>query len=134
MTAAASRRTAPAPGPAPRNQVGLSGRVPAEPEERVLPSGDRIVVLRVVVPRPPDPARAGRDGGRTPRRAVDTIDVVCWSACTRRSAGGLREGDWVEVEGALRRRFFAVGAGRQSRYEVEATALRRLARGVPRGT
>ena len=30
------------------------------------------------------------------------------------------------VEGALRRRFFATGAGRASRYEVEAQRLRRL--------
>lgn len=31
----------------------------------------------------------------------------------------------VEVDGSLRRRFFATGAGRVSRYEVEADRVRR---------
>lgn len=111
----------------PRNEVVLGGRLPAEPEERVLPSGDAIMVLRVVVPRP---AGAGSRGAKASRQTVDTIDVVCWSARSRRTAQRLEPGDWIEVEGSLRRRFFGGPGGRQSRYEVEATGLRRVRKGA----
>ena len=57
---------------------------------------------------------------------MDTIDVACWTAVARRSAGRLAVDDHVEVEGSLRRRFFRAGAGVASRYEVEARALRRV--------
>ena len=117
-----------------RNEVVLSGRLGAEAEERELPSGDRIATLRVVVPREPLPGRR-RAAADEPRRAtVDTIDVVCWTAATRRGALRLRGGDVVEVEGALRRRFFGGPTGRQSRYEVEAVTLRRVAGGGRAGT
>lgn len=94
------------------NEVVLTGRVSATPEERELPSGDHLVTFRVIVDRPPE-------RGST-KRAVDVIDVACWSARVRRSALKLSAGDAVRVEGSLRRRFFAAGAGRASRYEVEA--------------
>lgn len=131
MTAAAGSETV-AAEPTPRNEVILWGRLPAPPEERELPSGDAIAVLRVVIPRRPGPGRS--EAAQASRQKVDTIDVVCWSARTRRTARGLQEGDWIEVEGALRRRFFAGAGGRQSRYEVEAAVLRRLVRGGPRAT
>jgi len=117
-------------GPAAgRNEVALTGRLAAEAEERELPSGDHIATLRVVVPREPTAGRR-RAAADSPKRAtVDTIDVVCWTAGTRRTALRLRSGDLVEVEGALRRRFFGGPAGRQSRYEVEAVALRRVSGG-----
>lgn len=100
------------------NTVRLVGRVSAAGEPRELPSGDVVVMLRVVVPR----------GGRQGKRAsVDTIDVACWSARARRTAARVAVGDQVEVDGALRRRFFRTGAGVASRYEVEASALRRRA-------
>ena len=117
-----------------RNEVVLSGRLGAGAQERALPSGDRIATLRVVVPRaqPVGRRRSVADG---PRRAtVDTIDVVCWTAATRRTALRLRGGDLVEVEGALRRRFFGGPTGRQSRYEVEAVALRKVSGAGPAGT
>ncbi|MEW1953577.1 single-stranded DNA-binding protein [Terrabacter sp. NPDC080008] len=121
-------------GPAPRNEVRLGGRLAAPAEERELPSGDRIVTLRVVVARTPATGRR-RQALEGPRRAtVDTIDVVCWTAATRRTALRLRADDLVEVDGALRRRFFGGATGRQSRYEVEATALRRASGGAPTGT
>ena len=105
-----------------RNDVTLVGRVSAPPEERDLPSGDRLVPLRLVVDRPPQ-------RGMT-RRAVDVINVACWTGRTRRTAAGLAPEDAVRVEGALRRRFFATAAGRASRYEVEATRLVRVTRRV----
>lgn len=121
------RRTA-----APANEVQLIGRVSGVPLERELPSGDALVQLRVVVPRPA--ARSRRTARETdddtgaapprPRTQVDTIDVACWTARTRAGALRLRDGAGVEVAGALRRRFFRTGAGRSSRYEVEARSIR----------
>lgn len=127
-----------------RNEVLLTGRVPAAALERTLPSGDVIAVLRVVVARRVQSGRRrqspprGEHGhgseaadGQAPARrppVVDTIDVVCWSASTRRVAARLTTGDVVDVEGALRRRFFGAAGGRQSRYEVEARHIRRVAR------
>ena len=110
-----------------RNEVAVRGRLAASAQERTLPSGDVLVSLRVVVPRPV----VAQPRATEPRRAtVDTIDVVCWTARSRRAALRLEAGDTVEVEGALRRRFFGGPAGRQSRYEVEAAAVRRVARGA----
>lgn len=100
------------------NSTRLAGRVTAVGEPRVLPSGDTVVALRVVVPR----TRRERRGSGT---RVDTIDVACWSATSRRVAARLSVDDHVEVEGALRRRFFRAGASVASRYEVEARTLTR---------
>lgn len=102
---------------ATRNTVHLIGRVSWGPESRTLPSGDEIVQLRVVVPRPP---RRGQRG------SVDALEVVCWTARTRAAALRLGVDEVVEVEGSLRRRFFAGAGGRVSRYEVEARRLRRI--------
>ncbi|MBB2987658.1 single-stranded DNA-binding protein [Terracoccus luteus] len=107
-----------------RNEIVLHGRLSAAAEQRELPSGDVIVTLRVVVARP---ARARAPG-------VDTIDVVCWSAVSRRTALRLPAGQDVEVTGSLRRRFYGGPTGRQSRYEVEAVSVRRLVGGASVGT
>lgn len=109
------------PSPTPAcNEVVLVGRVSAVPQRRDLPSGDALVTLRVVVDRPPQKG--------VTKRSVDVIDVACWSKRTQRTAGSLVADDGVRVEGALRRRFFAAGGGRASRYEVEATRLVRVSR------
>ncbi len=107
--------------PASCNEGTLVGRVSAAPEHRDLPSGDELVTLRVVVDRPPEK-------GRT-KRVVDVIEVACWTRRTQRTASALSADDPVRVEGALRRRFFAAGGARASRYEVEA---RRVVRVSPR--
>ena len=120
--------------PPGRNEVVLAGRVAAPADERELPSGDRIVTLRVVVPREEPPRRRKDDADGARRAIVDTIDVVCWTATTRRAALRLQSGDLVELEGALRRRFFGGAGGRQSRYEVEARALGRVSGGRSTGT
>ncbi len=99
------------------NSVHLVGRVAATGEPRELPSGDTVVTLRVVVPR-------GERRGQA-RAGVDTIDVACWSAGVRRSASRLAVDDHVEVQGALRRRFFRAGGAVASRYEVEASRVTR---------
>ncbi len=101
------------------NSTHLVGRVSGVSDPRVLPSGDVVVTVRVVVPR-------GGAGRRVVRRAgVDTIDVACWTAAARRVAARLTVDDRVEVEGPLRRRFFRAGASVASRYEVEARRISR---------
>ena len=102
------------------NEVLLTGRLSAAPHERELPSGDVMVQLRVVVPRPRTASK---------RLRVDTIDVACWTARTRRSALRLEAGTPVQVTGALRRRFFRAGATAVSRYEVEASTVTKVASG-----
>jgi single-strand DNA-binding protein len=100
------------------NSVRLVGRVTAAGEPRELPSGDTVVTLRVVVPRVGQRRESSRAG-------VDAIDVACWNAAARRTAVRCAVDDHVEVEGALRRRFFRAGGAVASRYEVEATRISR---------
>ncbi|MDQ6527444.1 single-stranded DNA-binding protein [Nocardioides sp. LHD-245] len=108
------------------NTVVLSGRVAAEPQERVLPSGDRLWTCRVIVPRPDVRVLAsGRKGA-----SVDVVDLAGWSARVRRSMRGWHAGDVVGVEGALRRRFYRAGGQTASRVEVEVTTARVLRRAV----
>ncbi len=85
------------------------------PDPRELPSGDVVVLLRLVVTR----AQTQR------KQQVDTIDIACWTPMTRRATSRLAADDVVEVDGALRRRFYKAGAVTQSRYEVEAVRVRR---------
>jgi single-strand DNA-binding protein len=103
------------------NQVHLVGRVAAPATSRTLPSGDTVTILRLVVGRPP-PTR------KTPHRApaTDTVDCALWTARLRQRASSLAPGTIVEVEGALRRRFWRSGAVAVSRYEIEVATLRRL--------
>ena len=103
------------------NDVRLRGRLSGDPEERELPSGDSVVVFRLVVDRPP--------GGRATH---DTIDCAAYAARLRRSVLRWSHGDVVEVVGAVHRRFFRAGAGPVSRYEVEAAAVQRLATAAQR--
>ena len=116
-----------------RNEVLVVGRVSGSPVERELPSGDLVVSWRVVVDRP------GRAVPGVRTATVDTVDCVALAPGLRRSARALGDGDVVQVEGALRRRFRRVGGGATSRCEVEARSIRRLrkahsaARSGPRG-
>ena len=117
------------------NSIRLVGRVAAVGEPRELPSGDVVVTMRVVVPRE-GPGRRPRGSVEAvrPGAGVDTIDVACWTAAVRRSAARCAVDDHIEVEGALRRRFFGVAGGRASRYEVEAGRVRRVSGGRRSGT
>lgn len=109
------------------NEVRLVGRIPAEPEERELPSGDLLCTFRVAVPRMGSPGSRPPTDGKA-RRQVDSLECVTWSARVRRSALSWEVGDLVEVSGSLRRRFFRSGTATVSRVEVEVTAGRRLRR------
>jgi single-strand DNA-binding protein len=102
------------------NQVRLTGTVAAVPQARVLPSGDEVVTVRLVVRRLPSTRE------RAP--TVDTVDCAAWRAGVRRTVASWAPGDKVAVEGALRRRFWRSPSGPASRYEVEVERGRRLGR------
>jgi single-strand DNA-binding protein len=108
------------------NEVLLSGRVSGQPQRRVLPSGDSMVSLRIVVPRP---ARR-----RKPLRGaqVDTLDCVAWLARPRGVLESLRPADRVQVRGSLRRRFWRGEHGPMSKVEIEVLHARRLRTGGDR--
>lgn len=103
-----------------RNEVLLVGRLAADPVSRELPSGDLLTSFRLVVTR--------RQAAPQRGAGLDTIDCVARAAGVRRAAGAWRAGDVLELQGALRRRFFRTPAGVGSRYEVEVAKGRRLAR------
>ena len=106
-----------------RNEVHLVGRVSADPVLLTLPSGDSVVTVRLVVERPRPAAGQGRG------QRVDTLACAGWVSALRRTMLRWSSGDVVEVDGCLRRRFWRAEGVPQSRYEVEVSAARRLARG-----
>ena len=101
------------------NSVVVRGRVSRAPERRELPSGDTIVVAHVVVPRPRE---------KHSRVTHDTFAVTAWRAGPSRSLAAVVEGEVVEVQGRLRRRFWRAGGGEASACEIEVLRLRRLRR------
>jgi single-strand DNA-binding protein len=119
MTRTTNEAEAPARG---ANSVVLRGRVTTSPEERELPSGTMIVTLRLSVPRGVTPMSLGSKQGS------DWIDCVAWGGQVRRTSARWRVGDLVEVEGALRRRFYRGEGGASTRLEVELLAGRLVAR------
>jgi single-strand DNA-binding protein len=107
-------------GPRYVNSIELVGRLSAVGEARELPSGDRVLTCRIVIPREGDgPGETG----------VDTIDVACWTRATQAAVARIGVDGFAQVTGILRRRFFRTGAGPASRYEVEARTVRRVATG-----
>jgi single-strand DNA-binding protein len=99
--------------PQTRNEVCLAGRVSSAPVERELPSGDMVVTFRLVMQRDRTPMTAKS------RQTSDWVDCAAWGGRARRSAASWQVGDQVEIEGALRRRFFRDGGGSATRLEVE---------------
>ncbi|MFM6841521.1 MAG: single-stranded DNA-binding protein [Candidatus Planktophila sp.] len=95
------------------NDCLLRGRVSAHAIDRELPSGEHVVEFRLIV------TRAEREG-------VDTLDIAAWSAKSRRTALSLKPGEWVEVSGAVRRRFWQGPAGLASRWQIEGESITRL--------
>jgi single-strand DNA-binding protein len=102
------------------NAVRLVGRVSAAPAAKELPSGDVVWLFRLVVRRPE---------GHVSRQSVDVLDCSVWTPRLQRTMRSWREGDQVEVEGAVRRRFYRAGQATASRVEVEVSRgrLRRRA-------
>jgi single-strand DNA-binding protein len=95
------------------NEVLLRGRVSGVPGEKELPSGDHVVEFRSVVPR------KTRDG-------VDTLDIAAWTSKTRRTGLTLKSEEWVEISGAIRRRFWQAPGGLASRWQIEASTISRI--------
>jgi single-strand DNA-binding protein len=95
------------------NDLLLRGRVSSQALEKELPSGDKIVEFRLIV------SRQRRDG-------VDTLDIAAWSAKSRRIALTLKPDEWVEVSGAIHRRFWRGAGGLASRWQVEAVEISRI--------
>ena len=104
------------------NAVTLRGRVSRGPELRELPSGTRIATVRISVTRSPSPMTKGSKQGS------DWVDCVAWDARQRRRLSAWRAGDIVEVDGALRRRFYRGGVGTTMPLEVEVLAGRMVKR------
>lgn len=106
------------------NEVHLVGRLSAPPVVKHLPSGAEVVQLRLVVGRPAGSTRAKSPDSESRSPTVDTIDIACWTAESRRRALSCTGIEVIEVSGALRRRFWRGPAGVASRYEVEVGKLR----------
>lgn len=102
------------------NEVRLRGRVGRAAVARTLPSGDVLVTSRLIVDR--DPATLRRS-----RQRVDTLDCVAWARRAQRSLLTWVPGEIVEVEGAIRRRFFRDQTAPVSRVEVEVRSARKIA-------
>lgn len=91
------------------NVVVLQGVLARPAQDRVLPSGSRLLSLEVTVARPDGPA--------------DPVPVAWFDAPA--SAATLDAGVEVVVVGRVRRRFFRAGGLTQSRTEVVATKIAR---------
>jgi single-strand DNA-binding protein len=89
------------------NMVALIGRLTRPAEQRLLPSGDRLVGLQVSV-------------ARSNERA-ESVPVVWFDAPA--FAADLDVEEEVVVVGRVRRRFFRTGGATQSRTEVVADTV-----------
>ena len=90
------------------NLAVVRGRLSSAPQERTLPSGDRMVSLEVSVDRRGD-------------QKTETVPVSWPDAPAR--ATELEPGTAVLVLGRVRRRFFRAGGFTQSRTEVVAESV-----------
>lgn len=104
------------------SQVRLRGRLSGATRVE-LPSGDEAVVFRIVVDRPV------RQRGPSGRVRVDALECIAWVAAARRRLLAWADGDIIEVDGWLHRRFWKAGAAPASRTEVVAREVRRTAAG-----
>lgn len=95
------------------NDCLLRGRVSAPATDKELPSGEHVVEFRLII------SREKRDG-------VDTLDIASWSAKNRRTALSFKGGEWIEVSGSVRRRFWQSPTGLASRWQIESESITRL--------
>ena len=86
------------------NLAVVRGVLSRAPDERVLPSGDRLVAYTVTTPSDAGPA--------------DTVPVVWFEP--PRSAAALAAGDEVVAVGRIRRRFFRADGATRTSTEVVA--------------
>ncbi|GAB3145952.1 single-stranded DNA-binding protein [Microbispora hainanensis] len=102
-----------------RNEVVLAGRLSMEPAHRELPSGALLTQWRLAVRRP---------GSRSGHQRSDAIECATIDDGVRAMLAGWQRDDLVEVEGALRRRWWRGG----SRYEIEVRTARHVEPAPPR--
>ena len=103
------------------NEVHLIGRLSAAAEFRTLPSDAVMCTFTLIVDR--------HDSDLRSKQRVDVISCVAWTPRLRRQVGAWSEGDVVELEGAIRKRFFRTSGGATgSRVEVEVRSARRVRR------
>ncbi len=95
------------------NDCLLRGRVSAPATDRELPSGEHVVEFRLIITR-------------TEREGVDTLDIAACSSRMRRTALSLKAGEWLEISGSIRRRFWQGPTGLASRWQIEAESITRL--------
>ena len=99
-----------------RNEVRVIGRLSAPAVSRQLPSGDEIMVWRLIVDRTPTKSK----------RNFDLIECSAFKARLRRQAATWSAGDTIAVTGALRHRFWRGVVGLQSKSEVEVETAARV--------
>jgi single-strand DNA-binding protein len=109
------------------NDVVLRGRISGDPQSRDLPSGSTMVAFRIVLSRERTPMTAAS------KQTSDWIECSAWGARVRKQAAGWRDGDRVEVRGALRRRYFRAGDQSRTTVEVEVLSGRLVQRADRRG-
>ena len=108
-----------------RNDVVLRGRLSAPPELRPLPSGDTLLLFKLVVRRE-DPRPRGPKS--------DVITCVSYLPALQRYAAAWTVEDVVEVEGSLQRRFWRTPTGTAVAYEVYCRRGRKVGRGAQRSS
>ena len=106
-----------------RNDVVLRGRLSAPPELRPLPSGDTLLLFKLVV---------RRDNPRPRGPKSDVLTCVSVLPALQRYATAWTTDDVVEVEGVLQRRFWRTPTGTAVAYEVNCRRGRKVARGGQR--
>lgn len=104
------------------SEVVLVGRLGAKTHVRDLPSGDTVTVFTVVVDRPA--REVARATGRV--TTVDSIACQTFRAAVSRRVESIAPGEWVRVEGSLRRRFWRAGSGSVNVMEVDAKRVARV--------
>ncbi|WP_090971132.1 single-stranded DNA-binding protein [Nocardioides exalbidus] len=107
------------------NDVRLVGRLSAAPAAVELPSGDTLMTFRISIERGAAPRSTSAKGSA---QRVDSVPCTAWAPRLRRSVATWRPGDVVEVEGAVRCRFYQAGGATRSRVEVEASSGRIIRR------
>ncbi|MER7133222.1 single-stranded DNA-binding protein [Streptosporangium saharense] len=98
------------------NEVRLVGRLPEAARIRSLQNGSTLGTWRMIVRR----QRRGRGN------QVDTIPCASFEHEVTVTAAEWLADDMVEVEGALRRRWWGSEGTKSSGYEVEVRSARRL--------
>ena len=108
-----------------RNDVVLRGRLSAPPELRPMPSGDTLLLFKIVVRRESPRPRGPRS---------DVITCVSYVPTLQRYAAAWTVEDVVEVEGSLQRRFWRTPTGTAVAYEVNCRRGRKVGRSTQRST